>query len=157
MPAHAWRVEDMAFEFDKAHGAKAQAPQCASGMEQVEMRSDGGHADGSRHGETIFEQRPVKAFSIEGDEDMALGKAGGEFREQGVLFGEVAEKHLFYLEAAGVPPGKADEEGVSAGAAGKACGFGVEEQPFLGIFEGGTRAPRDGLFAGARKELKSRG
>src|SRR5215469_14005876 len=126
-------------------------------MEQVEVRSEGRHADSSRHGETIFEQRPVKAFSIEGDEDRALGKAHGEFREQGMLFGEVAEKHLFHLQAAGVPPGKADEEGVSPGAAGEACGFGVEEQPFLRVFEGGARAARNGLLAGARKELKSRG
>jgi len=44
-------------------------------MQQIEMRGQLRHSDGARHRETIFEQRPIKRFSVESDEHGPLGDA----------------------------------------------------------------------------------
>ena len=74
-----------------------------------------------------------------------------------MFFGEVAHEELLDLEAAGVPPSDADEEGVGAGAAREAGGFRVEEEPARGIFEGGTSAARDAFVANAGEKLEGDG
>src|SRR5262249_55041848 len=71
--------------------------------------------------------------------------------------GEIAEKHLFYREAAGVPPGEADEESVVAGAAGEPRRLRVKEQPFFRVLEGGACAVGPGFVASAGQELESNG
>ena len=67
-----------------------------------------------------------------------------------MFFGEVAQEHLLDLEAAGIPPGEADQKCISAGAAGQAGGFCVEEEPFVGICKGRASTAADGFVAGAR-------
>src|SRR4029077_15287687 len=50
-----------------------------------------------------------------------------------MFFAVLAHEELLQLEAAGVPPGDANEKSVGARAAGEAGGFCVEEKPLLGI------------------------
>ena len=59
-----------------------------------------------------------------------------------MLFGEIAHKELFDLQAAGVPPGDAYQKWIGARAAGKTCGLRVQEEPFRRIVEGGPRTAR---------------
>jgi len=156
MPAEASDVEDMALEFDETDGAEAQSPKSAGGMQQVEMGGELRDPHGAGHGEATFEQRPIEGFAIEGDENWTLGDARREFMKKGIFFVEVAEEKLFDLQAAGVPPGEADEEGVGAGAAGEASGFGVEEKPFFGVAHGRVGAAGELFVTGTREELEGR-
>ena len=87
----------MALQLDKADGAEAQLPKRTRGMKKVEMRGEARRGNGARHGEAIFEKRPVEGFSVEGDENGTFGEARGEFVKQGVLFGKIAHKELFDL------------------------------------------------------------
>lgn len=156
VPADLVRIEDMAFEFDQAHRAEAQLPQSACGMKQVEMRGEAGNGDGAGHSEAIFEQRPIEGLAVEGDENGALRKTRGEFVKNRVLFGEVAHEELFDLQAAGIPPCQADEKGVGSGASGEAGGFGVEEEPLLGVLQGEARVLRERFVAGAGEQFKGK-
>ena len=97
------------------------------------------------HGEAIFQQRPIESFAVEGDEYGALRDARGKFVQQRIFLGEIAQKELLDLQAAGIPPGQADEERVSAGAAGEAGSFRVEEKPIVGIFQSGASTARQVL------------
>ncbi len=86
--------------------------------------------DRSRHGEAIFQQRPVEGFAIEGDQHRALGQMCCDFVQYGVLFAKIAHEELLDLQSAGVPPGQSDQKRIGARAAREAGGFGVEEKPF---------------------------
>jgi hypothetical protein len=102
------------------------------------MRREFGHGDGARHGETIFEQWPIKRFSVEGNKHRPLGDALRQFLQQRMLFGKVAHKELLDLQAAGIPPRQANQKSVSAGASREAGGFRVEEKPPFRVFKRGT-------------------
>src|SRR5580704_18107676 len=117
----------MALQLDKADGAEAQLPKRARGMKKVEMRGEARRGNGARHGAAIFEKRPVEGFSVEGDENGAIGEARGKFMKERMLFGKIAHEKLFDLQAAGVPPGDAYEKWIGAGAACEASGFRIQE------------------------------
>ena len=138
MPAETRGIENAALQLNEADGAEAQLPKRASGMKKVEMRGEARSGDGARHGETIFEKRPVEGFAVESDENGAVGEARGEFLKERMLLGKIAHEKLFYLQAAGVPPGDAYKKGISAGAAGEAGGFCIQEKPLRGIFKYGA-------------------
>ena len=140
MPAEARGIENAALQLDKADGTEAQLPKRASGVKKIEMRGEARSGDGARHGEAIFEKRPVEGFAVESDENGAVGEARGEFMKERVLLGKIAHEKLFYLQTAGVPPGDAYEKGISAGAAGEAGGFCIQEKPLRGIFKSGACA-----------------
>src|SRR3982074_257961 len=106
------------------------------------MSGEPGSCDRSRHREAIFQQRPIERFPIKGDKNRAVGEAHGKLVEDRVLFMEVAHEELLDLQAAGIPPRKTDQECVGSSAARKTRSFGVEEQPFRWVSEGGLRAPR---------------
>lgn len=156
-PAEMSCIEDVALEFDEPHGAEPQPPQSARGMEQIQMGGQLRDAHRASHSEAIFEKRPIKGFAVEGDKDRALRDARGEFLEQGVFFVKVAKEELLDLQAASVPPGEANEEGIGARAAGEARGFGVQEEPFVGIAQQGVGAATDFFAARAREEFQCRG
>ncbi len=82
MPAEPRGIENPAFQFDEADGAEAQLPKRASGMKKIEMRGEARRGNSARHGEAVFEKRPVKGFAVEGDENGAVGKARGEFLKE---------------------------------------------------------------------------
>jgi len=46
-------------------------------MQQIKMRREFWRRDGARHRETIFEQRPIERFAIEGNEHGPLGNTRG--------------------------------------------------------------------------------
>jgi len=73
MPAQTRCVKDVAFEFHEPHRTEAEFPQCARGMQQIQMRRQLWYGDGTRHGETIFKQRPIERFSVEGNEHGPIG------------------------------------------------------------------------------------
>jgi len=73
MPAQTRCVKDVAFEFHEPHRTKPQFPQRARGMQQIQMCRQLWYGDGTRHSETIFEQRPIERFSVEGNEHGPLG------------------------------------------------------------------------------------
>ncbi len=106
MPAEARGIEDVTLEFDQAHGAEAQPPDSASGMEEIEMRGEPRNGNGTGHGEAAFKKRPIEGFSVEGDKHGTLGDAGGQLVKQGMLFGKVPHEELLDLKAASVPPGE---------------------------------------------------
>jgi len=68
MPAEPGRVEDVAFEFREPHGTETELPQRAGGMQQIKVSGEFRRSDGARHRETIFEQRPIERFAIEGNQ-----------------------------------------------------------------------------------------
>jgi hypothetical protein len=98
-PAEARSVENRALEFDESDGAQAQLPEHAGGMEKVEVRGKPRRNDGAGECETRLEKGPVEGLSVEGDEDRALGKAGAELIEEGMLLGVVAHEKLLDLKA----------------------------------------------------------
>jgi len=67
VPAEAPRVEDALLELHQPDAAKSQLPKRACGMQEVQVRGQLGCGDGARHRKTVFEQRPVKRFPVEGD------------------------------------------------------------------------------------------
>ena len=115
------------------------------------------NTNGAGHGETIFEQRPIEGFAVEGDQHGAVGQTRREFFQKRIFFVEIAEKQLFDLQAARIPPGEPDEKGVGAGTAGESGGFGVEEEPFFWIFESGAGAAAELFIARAREQFNSYG
>jgi len=60
MPAQPGCVKDVALKFHKPHGAEPEFPQCARGMQQVQMRRQLWHGDGARHRETALKKRPIE-------------------------------------------------------------------------------------------------
>src|SRR5467141_5370240 len=64
MPAEPRRIDDVALEFHEPHRTEPQLPQRARGMQQIKMRRELRSRDGTRHRETIFEQRPIERFAI---------------------------------------------------------------------------------------------
>jgi len=155
MPTETRSVEHMTLELDEARGAESQPPQSARWMQQIEMCGEPRDAHRARHGETVFEQRPIEGFAVEGDQDGALGNACGEFFKERVFLVYIAEKELFDVQATGVPPGEADEEGVGAGAAGEAGGFGVEEKPLFRITHGGKCGAVSFFVASAAEKIEN--
>ena len=133
----AMKTEDMLFEFGETDGAEAQSPKIARGMQEIEMGAQGGRANHARHAIARFEQRPIEGFSVERDEDGALRDAFGERGEKRVLLALFAHEELLDFETTCIPPGDADHEGISAGAAGESRCFGIEEEPLRGIGDGG--------------------
>ncbi len=91
------------------------------------MRGEGRSIEDTSHAEACVEQGPIEGFAIEGEEDGTGGDAAREEMEHGVFFAEIAHEILLDLEAACLPPGDADEEGIGAGTAGQAGGFCVKE------------------------------
>jgi len=63
----------VAFEFHEPHRTEAESPQRARGMQQIQMCGQLRHSNGARHGETIFKQRPIERFSVEGNQHGPLG------------------------------------------------------------------------------------
>ncbi len=156
-PAESGCVQDVTLELDKPDRAEAQAPQRPRRMQQIEMRGELRNANGAGHGEAIFQERPIEGFAVESDEDRTFGDASGKLLEERIFLVEIAKEELFDLEAAGVPPGEADEECVSAGAAGEAGGLGVQEEPFVGIFKSGASTARQLFIACTREKIESYG
>ena len=72
-----------------------------------------------------------------------------------MLFVEVAHEKLLDLQAAGIPPGQADQECIGSCAAGKPGGFGVEEQPLRLGRRGGLRALGKRDIARAAEQFES--
>jgi hypothetical protein len=107
--------------------------------------------DAAGHSETAFEKRPIEGLAVEGDQDGALRDASGEFMEERVLLGEIAKEKLLDLQATSIPPRETDEEGVGAGSPGQASGFGVQEEPLLGIPKRGVGTSGEPFIAGARE------
>src|SRR5437899_1961413 len=119
------------------------------------MRREPRRGDRSRHGEAVFEQRPVEGLAVKGEKHRALGYAGGHFIKQGILLREIPHEKLFNLQSAGIPPRQANEKSTRAGAAGEPGRFGVEEEPLRRIFERGARSARERFLACAGKQLES--
>jgi len=67
---------------------------------------------------------------------------------------KIAKEELFDLQATCVPPRQSHKKGVSAGAAGEAGGFCIEEQPFFGILECGASATAHFFVASAAQEIE---
>ena len=156
-PAKSRCVQDVTLELDKPDGAEAQAPQRPRRMQQIEMRGELRNVNDAGHGEAIFQERPIESFAVESDEDGTFGDAGGKLLEKRIFLVEVAKEELFDLEAAGVPPGEADEECIGAGAAGEAGSLCVEEEPFVGIFKSGASTARQFFIACTREKIESYG
>ena len=53
--------------------------------------------------------------------------------QQCPFFAVLAHEELLNLKPATLPPANTDEKRVRAAATGKACGFGVEKKPLVGI------------------------
>src|SRR5579863_6503305 len=126
-------AEHVTLELRQSHRAKLPAPQISRGMQEIEVRFRSGNFDFARHAEARVEQWPIERFAVESDEHAPLGHALGESVELRMFFAVLAHEELLHLEAAGVPPGDANEKSVGARAAGEAGGFRVEEKPLLGI------------------------
>src|SRR4029077_8418307 len=152
MPAKARRIQDVALEFHQANRTKAKLPKRARGMKQIEMRGELRNFDGAGHGEAALEQRPVKRLAAAGDQDGAIRDTSSQFMEQRIFLGKITKKQLLDLQAAGIPPGQADQKSVGAGAAGEAGGFGVEEEPTIRIFQRRAGAPRRHFIALAAEQ-----
>jgi len=68
MPAEPRRIDDVAFQFHEPHRTEPELPQHARGMQQIKVSGEFRRSDGARHGETIFEQRPIERFAIESNQ-----------------------------------------------------------------------------------------
>src|SRR5690348_8624935 len=102
-------------------------------MEKIDVRARRGNLNCARHAVTSFEQWPVERFPIEGDEHAALRYALGQRHQQRMLLAWLAHEKLLDFEAARVPPGDADQEGIGASASREARGLGIEEKPLRGV------------------------
>src|SRR5579859_538270 len=157
MPAETRCIEDASLEFNKSDGAEAKFPKGACRMKKIEMSRQTRSGNGARHNETIFEERPIKGFAVEGNENGALREARGEFIKKRMLFGKITHEKLLDLKPAGVPPGNAHKKWIGAGPAGEAGGFRVEKEPLGGIFKSDVRAASDGSITGTREKFESDG
>ena len=102
-------------------------------MQKIEMGAQLRRANRARHAIARLEQRPVEGFAVEGDEHGPLGDALGQGGEQRMFVAVVTHEQLLDFEAAGIPPGNADEKRIRARPPGYSGGLRVEEKPLARI------------------------
>ena len=102
------------------------------------MRGQLGYGNRARHSEAVFQQRPIECLAVERNQYRPLCEARRKFVEQGMLFGEIAQKELFDLQATRIPPREAHEKSIGASSAGEPGGLRIEEEPLFGVFEHGA-------------------
>src|SRR5580692_673447 len=135
MPAQTSRIENVTFQFDEPHRTKAELPKSTRWVKKIDVRYESRRLDAARHREAAVEQRPVESFAVESHKYWSFGDARGEFVQQRIFFRKVAHEKLLDLQRAGIPPGQPDQKCVRPCAAGKACGFRVEEEPLGRILQ----------------------
>ena len=132
-PAQRLGAQHALFEMAKLYAADLQLPDFARGMKEIEMRFEDGNLNRPGHLKSAYQQRPIEAFAVEGDQHGTLPKASRKLEQDGIFLGGIAHKKLFDLNAAGIPPGQADQEGQIPRASDESGGFGIQEEPFLRI------------------------
>jgi hypothetical protein len=104
------------------------------------------------HLKSAYQQRPIEAFAVEGDQHGALPKASRKLEQDRIFLGGIAHKKLFDLNAAGIPPRQADQEGQIPRASDESGRFGIQEEPFLRI-AGMICAKLPACGSGAKEKL----
>ena len=130
--ADARDAEYTLFELPEPAAFKLELPETARAVEEVEVLHACEGRTAARHAIARFQQRLIEGAAVVGDQDVEVFEVRGEGGEGGGFFGKVAEEELADDEAGGRNASNAGDEGDGAGAAGQACGFGVEEGDAFG-------------------------